>query len=85
MSAKLCLLIIYIILMNRKVCYKDISFVEKIDYMIQQRQIVVVKVIGKQIDIEDLAYTKYAGTCFQSIVCMLIFDIVIIKRNAAVL
>ena len=41
MPAKLCLLIIYIIIiMNKKVCYKDISFVEKIDYMIQ-RQIVV--------------------------------------------
>jgi hypothetical protein len=40
MPAKLCLLIIYIIIMNRKVCYKDISFVEKIDYMIQ-RQIVI--------------------------------------------
>ena len=47
-----------------------------------QRQIV--KGLGNQIDIEDPAYTKYAGTSFQSIVWMLIFDIVTIKRNAAV-
>jgi hypothetical protein len=52
--------------------------------MLQQRQ-VVVKALGKQIDIEDPAYTKYASTSFQSIVWMLIFDIVTIKRNAAVL
>jgi hypothetical protein len=51
--------------------------------MIQQRQIVV-KGLGKQVDIEDPAYRKYAGTSFQSIVWMLIFDIVTIKRNAAV-
>ena len=50
-----------------------------------QRQIVV-KALGKQIDIDDPAYTKYdASTSFQSIVWMLIFDIVTIKRNAAVL
>jgi hypothetical protein len=50
-----------------------------------KRQIIV-KALGKQIDIEDPAYTKYdAGTSFQSIVWMLIFDIVTIKRNAAVL
>jgi hypothetical protein len=49
-----------------------------------QRQIVV-KALGKQIDIEDPAYRNYAGTSFQSIVGMLIFDIVTIKRNAAVL
>ncbi len=49
-----------------------------------QRQIVV-KALGMQIDIEDPAYTKYTGTSFQSIVWMLIFDIVTIKRNAAVL
>jgi hypothetical protein len=48
-----------------------------------QRQIV--KGLGNQIDIEYPAYTKYAGTSFQSIVWMLIFDIVTIKRNAAVL
>jgi hypothetical protein len=47
-----------------------------------QRQIV--KGLGNQIDIEDPAYTKYAGTSFQSIVWMLIFDIVTIKRNAAI-
>jgi hypothetical protein len=53
--------------------------------MLQQIQIVV-KGLGKQIDIEYSAYTKYnAGTSFQSILWMLIFDIVTIKRNAAVL
>ena len=50
-----------------------------------QRQIVA-KGLGKQIDIEYPAYTKYdASTSFQSIVWMLIFDIVTIKRNAALL
>jgi hypothetical protein len=53
--------------------------------MLQQRQIVV-KGLSKQIDTKDPAYTKYdAGKSFQSIVGMLIFDIVTIKRNAAVL
>jgi hypothetical protein len=46
---------------------------------------IVVKGLPKQIDIEYPAYTKYAGTSFQSIVGMLIFDLVTIKRNAAVL
>jgi hypothetical protein len=64
---------------------KAIALVDnKIDYILQQRQIVV-KVLGNQIDIEDSAYTKYASTSFQSIVWMLRFDIVTIKRNAAVL
>ena len=54
------------------------------DNMLQERQIVA-KALGKQIDIEDPGYTKFAGTSFQSIVWMLIFDIVTIKRNAAVL
>jgi hypothetical protein len=52
--------------------------------MLQQRQIVV-KALGKQIDIEDPAYTKYVSTSFQSIVWMLIFGIVTIKGNAEVL
>jgi hypothetical protein len=48
-----------------------------------QRQIVA-KGLGKQIDIEYPAYRKYdAGTTFQSIVWMLTFDIVTIKRNDA--
>ena len=50
-----------------------------------QREIAV-KALGKQIDIEYPAYTKYdGGTSFQSIVWMLIFDIVTINRNAVVL
>jgi hypothetical protein len=51
--------------------------------MIQRRRIV--KAVGNQIDIEDPASTKYDGRSFQSIVWTLIFDIVTIKRNAAVL
>jgi hypothetical protein len=52
--------------------------------MLQRRQID--KALGNQIDIEDIAYTKYdSGTSFQFIAWMLIFDIVTIKRNAAVL
>jgi hypothetical protein len=49
------------------------------------QRLIVVKGLGKQIDIEDPAYPNYAGTTFQSIVWLLIFDIVTIKRNAAVL
>ena len=67
--------------MNRKVYYKAIALVDKIDNMLQRQ---IVKVLDRQIDIEDPAYTKYAGTSFQSIVGILIFDIVAIKRNAAV-
>jgi hypothetical protein len=48
-----------------------------------ERQIVV-KGLGKQIDTEYPAYTKYVGPSFQSIVWMLIFDLVTITRNAAV-
>jgi hypothetical protein len=48
-----------------------------------QRQII--NGLGKQIDIEDPAYTKYADTSFQFITWMLRFDIVTIKRDAAVL
>ncbi len=50
-----------------------------------QRSQIVVKALCKQIDIKDPAYTKYAGTTFQSIVWMLIFDIVPINRNVVVL
>ena len=71
--------------MDRKVYYKDIALVDnKIDHMLLQRQIVV-KGLGKQIDIEDIVNSKYAGTSFQSIVWMLVFDIVTIKRNATIL
>ena len=48
-------------------------------------QIRLVNALGKQIDIKDPAYTKYAGTNFQFIAWMLIFDTVTIKRNCAVL
>ena len=61
---------------------KAIAFIEKIDNMLQRR---IVKELGKQIDIEDPAYFVYAGTSFQFIAWILIFDIVTIKRNAAVL
>jgi hypothetical protein len=46
---------------------------------------IVVKGLPKQIDIEYSAYTNYAGTSFQFIAWMLIFDTVTIKRNCAVL
>ena len=52
--------------------------------MLQRRQIVI-KTLDYQIDIEDPVCMKYAGTSFHSIVWMLIFDIVTIKRNTAVL
>jgi hypothetical protein len=61
---------------------KAIAFVDKIYYMLQRQ---IVKALLEQIATEDPAYTKYAGTSFQSIVWTLIFDIVTIKRNAAVL
>jgi hypothetical protein len=47
-----------------------------------QRRIVV-KGLGKQIDMEDPTYTKYAAVSFQSIVWMLIFDIVTIYRTVS--
>jgi hypothetical protein len=49
-----------------------------------QRQIVI-QALGNQIDIEDPLYMKYASISFQSVVWMLIFDIVTIERNAVVL
>ena len=52
--------------------------------MLQRRQIVI-KGFGTRINIEDLVCIKYAGTSFHSIVWVLIFDVVTIKRNAAVL
>ena len=68
--------------MDRKVCYKSYSSCRENNNIQAQ----VVKAVGKQIDIEDPVCMKYdAGTSFQSIVCMLIFDIVTIKRNSAVL
>ena len=50
--------------------------------MLLQR-LIVVKALDKQINIEDPLCMKYASTSFQSIVWMLIFDIVTIKRNVA--
>jgi hypothetical protein len=41
-------------ILNRKSTTNAIAFVEKIDYMLQQRQIVIVKALCKQIDIEYL-------------------------------
>jgi hypothetical protein len=45
----------------------------------------IVKCLGKQIDTEYPVCVKYDSTSFQFIAWMLIFDIVTIKRNAAVL
>jgi len=52
--------------------------------LLRIRQIVI-KALGKQIDTEDIVNSKYASTSFQSVVWMLIFDIVTIERNAVVL
>jgi hypothetical protein len=48
-----------------------------------QRQIVI-RGLGKQIDIEDSACTKYAGTSFQSIVWILISVNVTIYRTVSI-
>jgi hypothetical protein len=58
----------------------DIAFVYKIDYMLQRRQIVI-KAVGKQIDIEDPVYAKDAIKSFHSITWMLISVIVTIYRT----
>jgi hypothetical protein len=73
--AKICLI------SDRKIYYKSYAFVvKKIDYTLQQRQIV--KGIGKQIGIEDPAYMKYTIVSFLSIAWMLISVIVTINRTA---
>jgi hypothetical protein len=51
--------------------------------ILQRRQIL--KDLGSLIDIEDLAYRKYAITDFHSIVWMFISVIVTMYRNAKVL
>ena len=62
---------------------KAIAHVEKL-YNMLQRQIVV-KGLGKQIDIEYPAYTKYdASTSFQSIVWILISVNVTIYRTVLI-
>jgi hypothetical protein len=52
---------LYLIL-NRKVYYKSYSSVDKIDYMLQRQ--IVVKGLGKQIDIEYPVCTKDAISSF---------------------
>jgi hypothetical protein len=51
--------------------------------MLQRRKIV--KALGQQIDIENLAFMKYVITSCYSIVWILISDIVTINRNTTVL
>jgi len=64
---------------------KAIALVDDMDNMLLQRQIVI-QALGNQIDIEEpLLCMKYASTTFQSIVWILIYDTVTIKRNTAVL
>ena len=58
------------------------ALVEKIDNMLQQRQIVV-KALGTRIGIEDLVYIKYAGTSFHSIALIFICLNVTIYRNVS--
>jgi hypothetical protein len=62
---------------------KAIAVVDDMDNMLQRQ--IVMQALGNQIDIEDPLCMKYASTSFHSIVWMLGFDIVTIKRNAAVL
>jgi hypothetical protein len=63
---------------------KAIAFVDDMDNMLQRQ--IVIQALGNKIDIEDsLLCMKYASTSFQSIVWMLIFDIVTIKRNVVLL
>ena len=62
---------------------KAIAFVDDIDNMLQRQ--IVIQALGNKIDIEDSLCMKYASTSFQSIVWMLIFDIVTIKRNVVLL
>jgi hypothetical protein len=57
---------------------KAIAFVDNIDNMLQRQ---IVKGLGKQIDIEDLAYRKYVITDFHSVVWMFIAIIVTIYRT----
>jgi len=66
--------------LNRKFTTRAIAFVDnKIDYMLQQSQII--KAVGDQLDIEDPLCIKYASTGFQSIGGMLISAIVTINRT----
>jgi hypothetical protein len=58
---------------------KAIALVDDIDNMLQRQ--IVIQALGNKIDIEDSLCMKYASTSFQSIVRMLIFDIVTIKGN----
>jgi hypothetical protein len=44
----------------------------------------IIKALGKQIDIDDLAYAKYAIISFRSIACMLISVIVTINRTVPI-
>ena len=53
----------------------------KIDYMLQQRQIV--KTLGKQIDVEDPRRRKYAIIYFHSLTWMFIFVDDTIYRNVS--
>jgi hypothetical protein len=66
--------------LNRKLYYKAIALVEKIDYMLQRRQIVV-KGLGKKIDIEDPAYIKYTNTTFGFIIWVFLYVDVTIYRT----
>ena len=67
--------------LDRKSTTKVIALVvKKIDYMLQERQIVI-QALGNQIDIEDPAYTKYYQISFQSIVWILISVNVTIYRT----
>jgi hypothetical protein len=60
---------------------KAIAFVEKIDNMLQRQ--IVIKALGKQINIEDLVCTKYAISNFHSKAWVFISANVTIYRTIA--
>ena len=69
-----------IIILNRKPTTKAIAHVDKMDNMLQQRQIV--NGLGKQI--EDALYIKYIIRCFHYIDCMFIPVNVTIDRTVPI-
>jgi hypothetical protein len=80
MPAKLCSTINLHNIKQKSLLQKAIALVEKIDNMIQRR--IVVKGLGKQIDIEDPAYRKY--TIAISMAWMLISVNVTIYRTVPI-
>ena len=79
-AAKLFWLYIYYWILTEKSTTKAIAFVDKIDYM-QQRRHIVVKALGKQIDVVDPRCVKYVFISFHHLDWLLISVNVTIYRN----